>query len=68
MFKEIILEEIKEYSKYCTYANADEGLFMIMGVIRLFTRLELISIEFMEYAIDLSFEQHHKIKLKNKKN
>lgn len=69
MFKDIILQEIQEYSKFCSLENADEGLFMIMGVIRLFTRLELISIEFMEYAIDLAFEQNHRIKLsKNKKS
>lgn len=66
MFKKIILQEIEEYSNLCTIENADEGLFMIMGVIRLFTRLDLISVEFMEYAIDLAFEQNHKIKLSKK--
>lgn len=67
MFKKIVLQEIEEYSKYCTLENADEGLFMVLGVIRLFLRLELITIEFMEYAIDLSFEEHrNKNKLSKK--
>ena len=58
MFKDIILQEIKEFKRYCNQENADEGLYMVLGVIRLFLRLDLITIEFMEYAIDLSFEEH----------
>ena len=65
MFKNIVLQEIEEFRKYCTIENADEGLFMIMGVIRLFIRLDLISIEFMEYSIDLAFKTHNELS-KNK--
>lgn len=67
MFKDIIIQEIEEFKKYCTIENADEGLFMVMGVIRLFFRLELITVEFMEFAIDLSFKEHSiKTKLSKK--
>lgn len=58
MFKELVLQEIKEYKTYCSKNNADEGLFMVLGVIRLLTRLELITSDFMEYAIDLAFNEH----------
>ena len=58
MFKDIIMQEIEEFKKYCTIENADEGLFMVMGVIRLFYRLEVISVEFMEFAIDVTFKEH----------
>ena len=61
MFKELVLQEIKEYRLYCSKKNADEGLFMILGVIRMLTRLELITPDFMEYAIDLVFKEHSKI-------
>jgi hypothetical protein len=61
MFKELVLQEIKEYKLYCTEKNADEGLFMILGVIRMLTRLELITPDFMEYTIDLVFKEHSKI-------
>ena len=67
MFKDIIMQEIEEFKMYCTIENADEGLFMVMGVIRLFFRLELITVEFMEFAIDLIFKEHSiKIKLSKK--
>lgn len=69
MFKDIILQEIEEFKKFCVMENADEGLFMVLGVIRLFIRLELISVEFMEYAIDLIFKEHHfKINYQKNKN
>lgn len=58
MFKDIILNEIKEYAQYCTMENADEGLFMVLGVIRLFLRLNLISVEFMEMSVDLAFKEN----------
>lgn len=64
MFKEIILKEIREYKDQYTQKNADEGLYMVLGVIRIFTRLELISPEFMEYAIDMAFDEHKKISKK----
>lgn len=58
MFKDIVLNEIKEYAQYCTRENADEGLFMVLGVIRLFLRLNLISVEFMEMSVDLAFKEN----------
>lgn len=61
MFKDLVLQEIKEYRLYCTKNNADEGLFMILGVIRMLTRLELITPDFMEYAIDQAFKEHSTI-------
>lgn len=64
MFKDLVLQEIKEYKMFCTTKNADEGLFMILGVIRMLTRLELITPDFMEYAIDLVFEEHKKLSKK----
>lgn len=64
MFKELVLHEIKEYKMFCTEKNADEGLFMILGVIRMLTRLELITPDFMEYAIDLVFKEHQKLSKK----
>ena len=64
MFKELVLQEIKEYKMFCSKKNADEGLFMILGVIRMLTRLEVISPDFMEYAVDLAF-QEHKLLTKN---
>lgn len=62
MFKEIITNEIHEYAKYCNVENADEGLFMVMGVVRLFFRLGLISVDFMEHSVDLAFEENKKLK------
>lgn len=62
MFKELVLQEIKEYKMYCNNKNADEGLFMVLGVIRLLTRLELITPDFMEYAIDQAFQVHKSLK------
>jgi len=65
MFKELVLQEIKEYKMFCTQKNADEGLFMILGVIRMLTRLELITPDFMEYAIDLAFKEHQNLSKNN---
>lgn len=65
MFKELVLQEIKEYKLFCTEKNADEGLFMILGVIRMLTRLELITPDFMEYAIDLVFKEHQNLSKNN---
>ena len=65
MFKELVLQEIKEYKMFCTEKNADEGLFMILGVIRMLTRLELITPDFMEYAIDLVFKEHQNLSKNN---
>ena len=66
MFKDLVLQEIQEYKNYCTPKNADEGLFMVLGVIRLFTRLEMITPDFMEYAIDLVFKEHQELTKKEK--
>jgi len=65
MFKELVLQEIKEYKMFCSEKNADEGLFMILGVIRMLTRLELITPDFMEYAIDLVFKEHQNLSKNN---
>ena len=65
MFKELVLQEIKEYKMFCTQKNADEGLFMILGVIRMLTRLELITPDFMEYSIDLVFKEHQTLSKNN---
>ena len=66
MFKDLVLQEIQEYKMYCTKKNADEGLFMVLGVIRMLTRFEMITPDFMEYAIDLVFKEH--LILTNKEN